>query len=129
MEHNPAKFRDNPTLPVDSVSWDDASLFCARLSDVSGIQVRLPTEAEWEYACRARTDGEYFFGDNDSEVGKYAWYDLNNHEQTHPVGLKQQFSFSIRAVGMWARHDHFELNIGYAGAIYHVTARRDTRCH
>ena len=70
---NPSAFRDAPGLPVENVSWDQATAFCRRLSELSGRAVRLPSEAEWEYACRAGTPGEFFFGAwgpfrDDSEV-------------------------------------------------------------
>jgi formylglycine-generating enzyme required for sulfatase activity len=89
MDGNPSKFQGDANLPVDSVSWDDANKFCQRTSDITGKQVRLPSEAEWEYACRAGTDTEFFFGKDSAMVGEYAWYDLNSRERTHPVGLKK----------------------------------------
>src|SRR5262245_7900320 len=58
---HPAHFRISPEHPVDSVSWTDATHFCDVLSRRCGLVVRLPSEAEWEYACRAGTDGEFFF--------------------------------------------------------------------
>jgi formylglycine-generating enzyme required for sulfatase activity len=73
MGENPSTFRDSPDRPVDSVSWEQATRFCLRLSVQSGHHLRLPSEAEWEYACRAGTSGEFFFGpwgpfQDDSEV-------------------------------------------------------------
>jgi formylglycine-generating enzyme required for sulfatase activity len=88
MGTNPSLFRGEDRRPVDSVSWDDAQGFCGRLSDLTGREVRLPTEAEWEYACRAGSTSEYFFGDDEQGLGEYAWYELNSDEQTHPVGLR-----------------------------------------
>jgi formylglycine-generating enzyme required for sulfatase activity len=86
---NPSLFRGDDRRPVEGVSWDDARAYCRRLSELTGRTVRLPTEAEWEYACRAGTAGEFFFGDDERVVGAYAWYDLNSGGQTHPVGLKR----------------------------------------
>lgn len=60
--------------PVDSVSWLDAANFCERLSDQEGIVYRLPTEAEWEYACRAGSTGAYCFGNSERQLSDYAWY-------------------------------------------------------
>jgi formylglycine-generating enzyme required for sulfatase activity len=73
--------------PVESVSWDDAVDFCARLSK-EGCTYRLPTEAEWEYACRAGGTTAYCYGDDPKELGEYAWYLANAGEGTRPVGLK-----------------------------------------
>src|SRR3954451_6963376 len=61
MEDNPSAFGDAPDQPVDGVSWDQATLFCQRISDRSGNTVRLPSEAEWEYACRSGASGDFFF--------------------------------------------------------------------
>ena len=65
--------------PVENVSWEDAVEFCRRLSELpaekaAGNVYRLPTEAEWEYACRAGTTTKYSFGDDESDLGEYAWY-------------------------------------------------------
>jgi hypothetical protein len=62
MGYNPSEFLDTPESPVDHVSWDQAMAFCDQLRRQSGQQVRLPSEAEWEYACRGGTTGEFFFG-------------------------------------------------------------------
>jgi formylglycine-generating enzyme required for sulfatase activity len=80
--------------PVENVSWDDAVKFCRKLSErpeekLAGYEYRLPTEAEWEYACRAGTTTAYSFGDSNSELGDYAWYDKNSGNTTHPVGGKK----------------------------------------
>ena len=80
--------------PVEQVSWQDAMEFCEKLSQLPeerkvGRVYRLPTEAEWEYACRAGTTTKYSFGDVDSQLGYYGWFSGNADEQTHPVGLKK----------------------------------------
>lgn len=71
--------------PVDSVSWDDAEHFTQRMSAISGAKVRLPSEAEWEYACRAgHAHGKYCGnGDNPNLLG---WYNANSTNRTRPVG-------------------------------------------
>ena len=84
------KGRNNP---VEMVNYDDASEFCRRLSELraeksAGRVYRLPTEAEWEFACRAGTTTRYSFGDNESELGQHAWWNGNSGKRTHPVGIK-----------------------------------------
>ena len=74
--------------PVENVSWNDAIDFCGKLSKQEGVEYRLPTEAEWEYACRAGTTTRYSFGDDKSQLGKYAWFGGNSGGETHPVGQK-----------------------------------------
>ena len=93
MGTNPSQFK-GPQNPVEKVSWDDAVEFCRKLSAMpaekkAGYVYRLPTEAEWEYACRAGTKTTYSFGDSDSELGDYAWYNENSGNTTHPVGQKK----------------------------------------
>jgi formylglycine-generating enzyme required for sulfatase activity len=88
MGTNPSKFK-GPTNPVEMVTWEDASNFCRRLSEKTGKAVRLPTEAEWEYACRAGSKTRFSFGDSDSILGDYAWYGSNSGGMTHPVSQKK----------------------------------------
>ena len=88
--------------PADSITWDDASAFCRRLSALpaekaAGNLYRLPTEAEWEYACRAGTKTKYGFGEKDSWLQNYAWFHKNSDNETHPVGLKTP--------NAWGLHD------------------------
>lgn len=78
-----------PDHPVDGVKPSRALLFCDELSAKSGLEVRLPTEAEWEYAARAGTDTRWFFGDDPSKLGEYAWFKDNAGDKTHPVGQKK----------------------------------------
>nr|QNL31480.1 MAG: hypothetical protein [Bacteriophage sp.] len=85
---NPSHFQGNPQNPVESVSYDDAQVFCQKLSQITGKTYRLPTEAEWEYACRAGTTTKYYFGDDVNQLEDYAWYCGNSEGTTHPVGLK-----------------------------------------
>jgi len=94
MGTNPSNFKGE-TNPVEMVSWNDAADFCKKLSEKTGQAVRLPTEAEWEYACRAGTTTAYSFGDADSALGDYAWYGANSGSKTHPVGQKKPNSWGL----------------------------------
>ncbi|NQT17667.1 MAG: SUMF1/EgtB/PvdO family nonheme iron enzyme [Planctomycetes bacterium] len=72
--------------PVVNVSWNDAMVFCRWLSEKHGVKYDLPTEAQWEYACRAGTTTLWHFGDSDTTLREYAWYYANAGGKTHPVG-------------------------------------------
>ena len=116
MGSNPSRFdRCGEDCPVEKVSWHDAVAFCNRLSEregltpayrISGDNVtwdrsargyRLPTEAEWEYACRAGTATRFHTGDADSDLGRAGWYDENSGGKTHPAGGKRP--------NAWGLHD------------------------
>ena len=99
--------------PVNQVSWFDAVKFCNRWSEVLGLSpcyqidgntvscdfqadgVRLLTEAEWEYACRAGSSGKWCFGDDETELPDYAWFSKNSDNQPHPVGEKRANDFGL----------------------------------
>ena len=85
---NPSGFK-SPKNPVEQVSWDDAKAFCEALSKKTALVVRLPSEAQWEYACRAGTNTRFSFGDEDKNLGAYGWYNINSDGKSHPVGLKK----------------------------------------
>jgi len=87
MHSDPSQSK-GPTKPVENVSWNDAVEFCKRLSKSEGVEYRLPTDAEWEYACRAGTTTAYSFGDDVSQLPQYAWYEGNSGRKTHTVGEK-----------------------------------------
>lgn len=81
------------------VSWDDATEFCRRLSQLEGKTYRLPTEAEWEYARRAGTSTRFHFGDSDSTLSNYGWFDKNawyvDEKYAHMVGQKRANDFGL----------------------------------
>jgi len=83
MGNNPSHFKGK-NLPVEQVSWNEAKEFCEKLSQRTGRKYQLPSEAQWEYACRA---DEPIFGDQG--LDNYAWYSNNSNSQTHPVGKKE----------------------------------------
>ena len=98
--------KDNPATYVN---WDDATDFCKKLTEIerksgklkANEEDRLPTDAEWEYACRAGTTTAFSFGDDESKLGEYAWYDGNtkniDREWAHKVGTKKP--------NPWGLHD------------------------
>jgi formylglycine-generating enzyme required for sulfatase activity len=101
---NPSRWKGDKN-PVEQVRWSDAVRFCNERSRLEGLQpcydvetwqcnfkangYRLPTEAEWEYACRAGTQTAYFFGSNPLKLADYAWFDKNSGGHPHPVGQKR----------------------------------------
>ncbi|MFM7293163.1 MAG: SUMF1/EgtB/PvdO family nonheme iron enzyme [Planctomycetia bacterium] len=99
MGNEPSNWKD-ADRPVERVSWEDAVEFCRKLSELpeerkAGRVYRLPTEAEWEYACRAGTDTKYSFGDDESKLGEYGWFDGNSDQETHPVGKKKPNAWGL----------------------------------
>ena len=107
MGTNPSYFQkqvirksDSSMYPVEQVSWEDAVEFCKRLSELpeekkAGLAYRLPTEAEWEYGCRAGTKTAFSFDESSWSLGDYAWNSGNSNGQTHPVGEKKPNAWGL----------------------------------
>jgi formylglycine-generating enzyme required for sulfatase activity len=118
MGKNPSR-RKSPQNPVEQVTWSAAAQFCNARSmqegltpcyntnnwdcDFSASGYRLPTEAEWEYACRAGTDTRFYFGDNPDELKSYAWFEGNSQSKPHPVGQRKpnQWGLYDMAGNVW----------------------------
>ena len=110
MRKDPSHFKGS-NRPVEQISWADAALYCNSRSRAEGFEpcyneetgacdfddngYRLPTEAEWEYACRAGNAGDYCFGDNPKSMNLYAWYAENANGKTQPVGQKRPNAWGI----------------------------------
>ena len=92
---NPSNFKGQRS-PVESVSWNDVQAFLKKINK-GKASYQLPTEAQWEFACRAGTRTTYSFGNNKDELGQYAWYFDNSGNSTHPVGQKKP--------NPWGLHD------------------------
>jgi len=106
MGKNPSHFQgavvgnENADLPVENVSWDDAVEFCKKLSELpeekkTGRVYHLPTEAQWEYACRAGSKTVYSFDDEGGLLPEYGWFDRNSSDRTHTVGLLEPNAWGL----------------------------------
>jgi formylglycine-generating enzyme required for sulfatase activity len=91
--------KEGPNYAATFVRWNDAVAYCKKLSEKEGKTYRLPTEAEWEYACRAGTKTAWSFGDDEKALGDYAWYRENawdiDEKYAHQVGLKKPNPFGL----------------------------------
>ena len=122
MGNNPFWFTGEDR-PVVGVQWGDIQKYIQKLNELAGnARYRLPTEAEWEYACRAGSNGRYCFGDDETMLGKYAWYySANSNQETHPVGLKRP-----NAWGLYDMHGNvYECCSDWYGAEYYSESPRD----
>ena len=125
----PSRFKEEGR-PIENVSWNQANRFCKKLSEIKGGSYRLPTEAEWEYACRAGCQSRFYFGDdpNNSQIEQYAWHSKNSDSATHPVGEKKPNSFGLYDMygnvwewcGDWYAADyyHHSITVDPIGPLY-----------
>jgi len=107
MGNVPSRFREDANCPVERVSWEDCEAFCGKLRQkFSGLEARLPSEAEWEYACRAGTESAYNDGSActepagaDPALVELGWFAANSEERTHAVRGKR-----VNAWGLYDMH-------------------------
>ena len=97
MGSDPSLLKGDPRRPVDSVSWEQSGILCDRIARGSGRLVRLPTELEWEHACRAGSTTAYSFGADAAMLVDHAWFKANSGGTTHPV--------ATRMPNAWGLHD------------------------
>jgi formylglycine-generating enzyme required for sulfatase activity len=102
MGKNPSRW-PGPRNSVERVNWDEANTFCKKVTELlrqhkligASDVIRLPSEAEWEYACRAGTKTAYSFGDRAADLGAYAWFDGNSKGENPPVGKKKPNAWGL----------------------------------
>ena len=98
MGYNPSYFTyKGANRPVEQVSWDDCQEFIEKLNEQTGMCFRLPTQKEWEYACRAGSKGDYGLvkGGEEGDIDDMGWYDGNSDDETHPVAQKQPNAWGL----------------------------------
>lgn len=83
------------SYPMDSVPNDHAVTFCRKLSHLTGLHVALPTEAQWEYACRAGTETRFYLGNSEADLARAGWFRGNSGEHLHEVGQKEPNAFGL----------------------------------
>ncbi len=128
LGNNPSHFK-GANLPVESVSWTEVQAFLQKLNARTGQNYRLPTEAEWEYACRAGTATAYHFGDDASGLGLHGWYKGNSLRRPHAVGTRLPNPWGLYDLhgnvwewtgSLWAPYSSGEAQRCGGGMAFHV---------
>jgi formylglycine-generating enzyme required for sulfatase activity len=116
-------------LPVAQVSYRDAVRFCEQLSALAAVRVRLPTEAEWEYACRAGTTTRYWSGDGEADLSRAGWYRGNSDDRAHPVGTKPANPWGLMDMhgNVWEYMSDYIQDFDQLAAVNPVGSRSDRR--
>ena len=131
MGNNPSKFKD-PNRPVENVSWDDCQEFIEKLNEIEGENYRLPTEEEWEYACRAGSPWNFGECKNGREgaIDDMGWYDNNSGGETHGVAQKVSNAWGLYDmhgnVGEWCQNKTSYKKCVWRGGSYTNSARECT---
>ncbi|MCG8036125.1 MAG: formylglycine-generating enzyme family protein [Candidatus Thiodiazotropha taylori] len=127
MGRNPSHFNSCNSCPVENVSWTDIQEFIKRLNKLTKTQYRLPTEAEWEYACRSGGKRQRYCGDRDPD--SLFWYENNSNSKTHVVGEKLPNNLGLYDmsgnVWEWVQDCWYG---SYSGAPQNGSARKDGDC-
>lgn len=114
LEGNNPSWYPGDELPVNRISWYDANDFCRRLSAKYGCVARLPTEAEWEYICRAGTQTPYPFGEDATDAAEYGWFQGDSQRQPNPVAQKKPTRWGLYDIhgNVWEWcADHYALSL------------------
>ncbi|MFM7101016.1 MAG: formylglycine-generating enzyme family protein [Verrucomicrobiota bacterium] len=125
MTNNPSFFK-GPDLPVESLTWVQATNFCARWAEreraagrlPAGWECRLPTEAQWEYACQSGATTAFPFGNSEISLAEYAWYQASSQSKTHAAGQLKPNAFGLYDMlgNVWEWCDDFKIDGYYAQA-------------
>jgi murein tripeptide amidase MpaA len=137
MGNNPSYFKNNPKNPVEQVSWNDAQTFCQKLNRKTGKKYRLPSESEWEYACRAGTQTRYYFGDKPAAgffgeaFGMLNSVDDYVYDDNFNYGYERKnltdFAIGVGLGGKWVTNKGLilELNAGVGRNLFNGQFERD----